>query len=49
MAGVEAPCALIVMGVSGSGKSTVAELLGKGLGWVSQPLARDVSATWGEP
>ncbi len=33
MAGVEAPCALIVMGVSGSGKSTVAELLGKRLGW----------------
>ena len=33
MAGAEAPCALIVMGVSGSGKSTVAELLGKRLGW----------------
>ena len=33
MAGVKAPCALIVMGVSGSGKSTVAELLGKRLGW----------------
>jgi gluconokinase len=31
--GVKAPCALIVMGVSGSGKSTVAELLGKRLGW----------------
>jgi len=27
------PCALIVMGVSGSGKSTVAEALGKGLSW----------------
>ncbi|MBK3660041.1 gluconokinase [Bradyrhizobium diazoefficiens] len=33
MAGVKAPCALIVMGVSGSGKSTIAELLGKRLGW----------------
>jgi gluconokinase len=33
VAGVKAPCALIVMGVSGSGKSTVAELLGKRLGW----------------
>src|SRR3954467_11256688 len=31
--GVEAPCALIVMGVSGSGKSTVAEALGERLGW----------------
>ena len=33
MAGAELPCALIVMGVSGSGKSTVAEALGKRLGW----------------
>lgn len=33
MAGDEAPCALIVMGVSGSGKSTVAEALGERLGW----------------
>src|SRR5690349_14231772 len=33
VAGVEAPCALIVMGVSGSGKSTVAEALGQRLGW----------------
>lgn len=33
MAGAEAPCALIVMGVSGSGKSTVAEALGRRLGW----------------
>ncbi|MCP3464227.1 gluconokinase [Bradyrhizobium sp. CCGUVB23] len=33
MAGTELPCALIVMGVSGSGKSTVAEALGKRLGW----------------
>jgi gluconokinase len=28
-----APCALIVMGVSGSGKSTVADALAKRLGW----------------
>lgn len=33
MAGSKAPCALIVMGVSGSGKSTVAEALGERLGW----------------
>lgn len=33
MGRVEAPCALIVMGVSGSGKSTVAEALGERLGW----------------
>lgn len=33
MAGAKAPCALIVMGVSGSGKSTVAEALGERLGW----------------
>src|SRR5947207_15643322 len=33
VAGVEAPCALIVMGVSGSGKSTIAEALGERLGW----------------
>ena len=33
MAGVKAPCALIVMGVSGSGKSTVAQALGERLGW----------------
>jgi gluconokinase len=32
VAGVE-PCALIVMGVSGSGKSTVAESLAERLGW----------------
>jgi gluconokinase len=30
---VDAPCALIVMGVSGSGKSTVAEKLAQRLGW----------------
>ena len=36
MAGVEAPCALIVMGVSGSGKSTVAEALGSGSAGVSR-------------
>ena len=33
MGRVEAPCALIVMGVSGSGKSTVAAALGQRLGW----------------
>jgi gluconokinase len=33
VAGAEVPCALIVMGVSGSGKSTVAEALGKQFGW----------------
>ncbi len=30
---VDAPCALIVMGVSGSGKSTIAEQLAQRLGW----------------
>jgi gluconokinase len=29
----QAPCALIVMGVSGSGKSTIADRLGERLGW----------------
>ncbi|MCG2630540.1 gluconokinase [Bradyrhizobium sp. WYCCWR 13023] len=33
MAGTKAPCALIVMGVSGSGKSTIAAALGDRLGW----------------
>ena len=33
MAGVKAPCALIVMGVSGSGKSTIAAALSERLGW----------------
>ncbi|MBR0714816.1 gluconokinase [Bradyrhizobium liaoningense] len=33
MAGAKAPCALIVMGVSGSGKSTVADALARRLGW----------------
>ena len=33
MSRVKAPCALIVMGVSGSGKSTIAEALGERLGW----------------
>ena len=33
MAAARLPCALIVMGVSGSGKSTVAEALGRRLGW----------------
>jgi gluconokinase len=33
MAEASAPCALIVMGVSGSGKSTVAEALSARLGW----------------
>ena len=31
--GVRTPCALIVMGVSGSGKSTIAEHLAARLGW----------------
>ena len=30
----ETPCALIVMGVSGSGKSTIAEQLARRLGWI---------------
>ena len=30
---LDAPCALIVMGVSGSGKSTIAEQLAQRLGW----------------
>jgi gluconokinase len=29
----EVPCALVVMGVSGSGKSTIADALAKRLGW----------------
>jgi gluconokinase len=29
----EAPCALVIMGVSGSGKSTIADALAKELGW----------------
>jgi gluconokinase/6-phosphogluconolactonase len=29
----ELPCALVVMGVSGSGKSTIGEALGRRLGW----------------
>lgn len=33
MSRAEAPCTLIVMGVSGSGKSTIAEALGQRLGW----------------
>jgi gluconokinase len=33
VAGAKTPCALIVMGVSGSGKSTVAAALGERLGW----------------
>ena len=33
MAADETPCALIVMGVSGSGKTTVGEGLAKRLGW----------------
>ena len=33
MAGAKAPCALIVMGVSGSGKSTIAAALAQRLGW----------------
>ena len=33
MSGPKSGCALVVMGVSGSGKTTVAELLAKQLGW----------------
>lgn len=32
----QAPCALIVMGVSGSGKSTIADKLAERLGWTYQ-------------
>ncbi len=32
--GSETPCALVVMGVSGSGKSTIADHLARRLGWV---------------
>jgi gluconokinase len=31
--GCETPCALVVMGVSGSGKSTIAERVARRLGW----------------
>jgi gluconokinase len=33
LVGAETPCALVVMGVSGSGKSTVADRLAARLGW----------------
>ena len=33
MSGAKSGCALVVMGVSGSGKTTVAEVLAKQLGW----------------
>jgi gluconokinase len=36
----ETPCALIVMGVSGSGKSTIAEHLAKRLGWIYEDADR---------
>ena len=32
----EMPCALVVMGVSGSGKSTIAEKLAERLGWACE-------------
>jgi gluconokinase len=36
----ETPCALVVMGVSGSGKSTIAEHLAKRLGWIYEDADR---------
>jgi gluconokinase len=37
---VKAPCALIVMGVAGSGKSTIAEALAARLGWTYEDADR---------
>lgn len=53
--GSESPCALIVMGVSGSGKSTIAERLAARLGWrcvdgdLFHPPANVAKMTAGQP
>ena len=40
LVGSEIPCALVVMGVSGSGKSTIADHLARRLGWAYEDADR---------